>query len=95
MELEENQNQAPEKKSSGFAIASLVLGIIALILCCIWYISIPCAVLSIIFCIVSKKSGPNGMATAGLILSIIALIIAILFVILIILGLTTAMVGNV
>ena len=39
----------PEKDKRGFSIAALVLGIIAIVLCCIWYISIPCGILAIIF----------------------------------------------
>jgi len=69
-----------EKK--GFSIASMVLGIVAVVCCCIWYISIPCAILAIIFAIVGKKKGGRGMATAGLILGIIAIVLYVLLIIL-------------
>lgn len=66
----------PDRK--GLAIASLVLGIVSLVFFCLWYISIPCAVLGIIFGTMSKTSSGAGMAKAGLICSIIAIAIAIL-----------------
>ena len=45
-----------ENKSSGLAIASMVLGIVALCLsCCFYYVSIPCAVVGLILAAVSLK----------------------------------------
>ena len=41
-----NQQQKDKK---GFSIAALVLGIVAIVLCCVWYISITCAILDIVF----------------------------------------------
>src|ERR1700722_10486647 len=32
-------------KPSGLAVASMVLGIISLVLFCVWYLSIPCAII--------------------------------------------------
>lgn len=78
VDLTPNQNNG-----SGYAVASLILGISSIGLgffgcCCINLIP---AILSIIFAIVSKKKGGkmSGMATAGIILSIIAIVITILF----------------
>ena len=31
----------------GMAIASMVLGIVSIVLCCIWYLSLICAIVSI------------------------------------------------
>lgn len=59
-----------EKK--GLSIAAMVLGIISIVLFCIWYVSLPCAILAIIFGIVGMKKGGKGMAIAGLVLGIIA-----------------------
>ena len=53
-----------EKK--GLSIASMVLGIVSLVLCCIVYISVPCALLAM-------KKGGKGMAIAGLVLGIITM----------------------
>lgn len=65
---------------AGLGIASMVLGIVALVLsCCFYYISIPCAIISIIFSAVSMKGNRagKGMAIAGLVCSIISLIPAV------------------
>ena len=72
---------APAEKK-GFSIASMVLGIVSLVCCCIWYISIPCSILAIVFSIVGKKKGGKGMATAGLVLGIIAIALYVLLVVL-------------
>ena len=34
-------NQTTEPESKGLSIASMVLGIVAVVLVCLWYISIP------------------------------------------------------
>ena len=65
---------------AGMAIASMVLGIVALVLsCCFYYISIPCAIISIILAAValSKHTDGKGMAIAGLVCSIISIIPAV------------------
>ena len=69
------------------AVASLVLGLIALLgfwLPVIGIISLPCAVIGLILGVVGKKqlsaeNKPSGMATAGIVLSIIALILSVLY----------------
>lgn len=82
---EENLTQnttAPIEEKKGLSIASLVLGIISLVLLCFWYISLPCAILALIFGIIGRKKGGKGMATAGIILSAIALVIVAIILIL-------------
>ena len=82
---EENLTQnttAPVEEKKGLSIASLVLGIISLVLLCFWYISLPCAILALIFGIIGRKKGGKGMATAGIILSAIALVIVAIILIL-------------
>lgn len=76
----------PKKDKKNFCIASLVLGIVALVFFCIWYISIPCAILAIIFGILGIKSENKGMAIAGLITGSIGFIISIILIGLIIFG---------
>ncbi len=66
--MDENKTE-----SKGLSIASMVLGIISVVLCCFAYISIPCAILAIIFGIVGMKKGGKGMGIAGLVLGIIAI----------------------
>ena len=76
-----------EKDKKGFSIAALVLGIIAIVLCCIWYISIPCGILAIIFGIIGIKSSKKGMSIAGLITGAVGLVISIIiFIALVFLG---------
>lgn len=80
MENQNTYNNAPAP-TSGCAIASMVLGIIALLSsCCFYYFSIPCAILGVILAGVSlagRKSG-KGMAIAGLVCSIISLVPAVI-----------------
>lgn len=74
---------APTVPGKGMGVASMVLGIISLVLFCIWYIALPCAIISLILGAVgssnAKKAGmKNGMATAGIVMSCIALGLALL-----------------
>ena len=62
-----------KQESKGLSIAAMVLGIIAVILFCYPFISIPCAILAIIFGVIGKKQGGKGMGIAGLVLGIVAL----------------------
>lgn len=65
----------PEKK--GMAIASMVLGIIALCLSCCYFISGPCAIIGLILGIIGVRRGGKGMAIAGIIMCSLTLLIAI------------------
>ncbi len=72
------------KGGAGMAIASMVLGIVALVVsCCLYYISIPCAVIGIILAAVSISTGRDGkgMAIAGLVCSIISLVPSVIILI--------------
>lgn len=84
MEEEKNTNEG-----KGLGIAAMVLGIISLVLFCIWYLSIPCAICAIIFGILGKKKAAPKMATAGLVLGIIAVAIVVIFYILVAAGVAT------
>ena len=77
-----DESFAPQNESYGFAVASMVLGIVALLFSCTC-INIPLAVLSVIFGVVhlTKKSVHNGMAVAGFVtsgISIAFLVIAMI-----------------
>lgn len=61
------------EQQKGLSIAAMVLGIVSVALCCIWYLSIPCAILAIIFGVIGKKRDGKGMAIAGLVLGIVAI----------------------
>ena len=83
VESEVNQatNTAPANDKKGFSIAALVLGIIALVLCCIWYVSIPCGIIALILGIIGLKSIKRGMSIAGIITGVIGMILSIVLVI--------------
>ena len=58
----------------GFAIASLVLGIVSLVLCCCNWILLPAAVTGLVLGIVARcKGNKEGMSLAGIILCSIAI----------------------
>lgn len=75
--MEENE----VKEQKGLSIAAMVLGIVSVALFCLWYLSIPCAILAIIFGVIGGKKGGKGMAKAGLILGIIAIALDILVIV--------------
>ncbi len=73
-------NGYPPKPKNGFATASLVVGIFALLsLCCFAFpLSIIMGVGAVIFAVISKKGQPMyGTAIAGMILGIIAVVLGI------------------
>jgi|WetSurMetagenome_2_1015567.scaffolds.fasta_scaffold345965_2 hypothetical protein len=74
-------------ESNGFGIASLILGILGILLFFLGGFIL--SILAIIFSVVQKRKSSNGMATAGLILGIIGLAIGVLCVILVFFMLAT------
>ncbi len=74
-------NEPQNDNSRGFAIASLVLGIVSFFCC-----GSVCSILGLIFGIISRKrkSVNNGMATAGIVLSIISLVFWLVYLIIMI-----------
>lgn len=66
-----------EKKSNGFAVASLVLGILSILssFTIVWvgfgWLGLVFGIVGIVMGVMAKKRNPSGMATAGLVLSII------------------------
>ena len=79
VEVNETSN-SPVTERKGFNITSMILGIIAVACFCWWYVSIPCAIIAIIFSVAGKKDAGKGMGTAGLVLGIIALGLYVLMV---------------
>lgn len=72
----QQQKQEPGK---GFAIASMILGIVSLVLFCTC-INVPLAIAAIILAIVQfVKNGKNGMAIAGMITGILSIVLCIVF----------------
>lgn len=76
------QNNYYNEESQGFGIASMICGILALVTCCFWCLSIPLAIVSIVLGIIQISKGTGkGMAIAGIICSAIGLILMIIFVV--------------
>ena len=72
------QYEAPQKETNRLAVASMIVGIFAMLTCCIPFVQFPLAVVTIVLVILSKKGKPfNGFAVAGLVLGILAVIISI------------------
>lgn len=70
-----------EQKSSGLSIASMVCGIVGLVLsCCVPYLPLILGIVGLVLGAISlrKQAGGKGMAIAGVVCSIITLIPAIL-----------------
>lgn len=87
-EVNQSTNTAPTNDKKGFSIAALVLGIIAIVLCCIWYVSIPCGIIALVLGIIGIKSSKRGMSIAGIVTGVIGIILCIvLYVGVVLLGL--------
>ena len=84
--IDSSNDKETIKNKKGLAIAAMVLGIVAIVLCLIWYISIPCGILAIIFGAISLKSTNKGMALSGVITGIVGIILAILIIAVIIIS---------
>jgi hypothetical protein len=69
-----------QRESTGMAIASLVLGIVSVCIFCFWYVSVPCAILAIIFGAVQSSREGKGMATAGIVLGIVSISLLLLLI---------------
>lgn len=83
--IAQNNFTGAAKPSSGMAIASMVLGIVAIVFNCISFISFPCAVIGLILGIISLRKNnigaAKGMAIAGIVLTAIALVFAVIMLI--------------
>jgi len=82
----QNPYQAPPQEGSvGMAVASMVLGIVGMLIsCCLYPVTIILAIIGLILGAVAIKKGPagKGMAVTGIVLSVISLAAAVLFIIL-------------
>jgi Domain of unknown function (DUF4190) len=85
---------SPQSLPTGMSVASMVLGIISLVLFCVWYISLPCGIIGLVLGLVAKgkiqrgEAGGGSMAQTGVVCSIIALGLAVLIIILAIVGIS-------
>ncbi len=76
VEKKVEKKEEPKPRKKGLCIASMVLGIVTLVLFCVWYISIPCGILAIVFGALGVKTIDKGMAIAGIVTGAIGLFIA-------------------
>lgn len=81
--MDQNMNNSMPQQSKGLSIASMVLGIVSLVLFCIWWISIPAGIIGLILGGVSlaTKKGGKGMAIAGLVCSLVGIALYVIFVV--------------
>ena len=77
-----------QQAGKGFSIAAMVLSIIAVVMSCWFYVSIPCGIIGLILGIVAVKGRKPGygMAIAGIVLSAIGLAAALLTILLAVIG---------
>ena len=78
--MDQNTTNMPQQESKGMAIASMVLGIVSLVLFCFVYICVPCGIVSIILggITVAKKKPGKGMAIAGIVCSIVGIAVYVI-----------------
>ena len=74
-----SQSTSQDKKLKNFSIASLVCGIVSIVTCCWWYISIPCGVVAIVL---GNKSINEKYSKTGRTLGIIgvSLVVALILI---------------
>ena len=78
------QPAAPKKSGgNGLAIASMVCGIVAFVICCVDYIMLALGIIAIVLAFVSRSQNGkfSGMAIAGLVLGIIAVVFSLISII--------------
>ena len=65
--------------SPGFGIASMICGILSLLCCCFWPLSLVCSIVAIVLGIIAiyNKYDGKGMAIAGIVMGSIGIVVAI------------------
>ena len=83
--MEEEQNNEVKSQTTttpverkGFNITSMVLGIISIVTFLWWYMSVPSAVIAIVFSVAGRKDAGRGMGIAGMVLGIVSLCLFVL-----------------
>ena len=71
-------HKTEQTESQSLAIASLVLGILAIITCLVWYIGIALGALAIIFGAVSVKKRGRKKAIAGIVTGSVGVVLSLL-----------------
>lgn len=75
-----DSSQLKEEKVRSLATASMVLGIISVVLCCMGFLGIPFGALGLILALMTRQSGRrmSGMAMAGVWLSCVGIALGVL-----------------
>lgn len=73
-------NKTEQTEGQGLAVASLVLGILAIITCLVWYIGIVLGVLAVVFGAVSIKKRGRKKAIAGIVTGSIGIVLSLLII---------------
>jgi hypothetical protein len=78
-----NYQTPPPAKPMGLAVTSMILGILSIPICCLWFISAPLGIVAIVLGIMAKnaadrgEAGGRGMALTGIITGAIGALLAI------------------
>ena len=75
------EEEKAKNKGGGFGIAAIILGIVSIVLSCIWYISVPAGILGIIFGILGLKTVKRGLSIGGIVTSAIGILLTIVLII--------------
>jgi len=83
--------QVGPQQGNGLAVAGMVLGIVSLVLICIWFVSLPCAIVGLCLSVVGKNkaletNSGGGMAITGLVLSCITLALLVIVLVMFLMG---------
>jgi hypothetical protein len=70
------------RKTNGFEIASMVMGILSIITCCFGIFSLPLGALGILFALLSRRKGSSmsGLSITGIVTSVIGMLLGILII---------------
>ena len=78
--IQNNPENVNKKDRKAFSIAALVLGIISIVLSCLWYVSVPAGILAIILGIIGLKSTKRNFSIAGIVTGVIGILLTILLI---------------
>lgn len=80
-------------KTNPFSIASMICGILSILVCCCGFLSLPFGALGILFALLARRKGQsmNGMSIAGIVTSAIGMVCGVAFLVLSFSGTLTLM----
>ncbi len=78
---ETNHVAVKQQSADGFAVTSLVTGILTIVLCWFWPLALILGVLALVFGLISYNKRRSGMALAGAICGGVGILLMIIFII--------------